>query len=376
MEDFADKTGQIDYTESLGIAFARAYYGITPDDFSQILTQAQTQKLRVIRMIGDFQLHHAVLRRFRKHRERLTNPRFIETMRQFGEDCRATMEYSHVTVEHYTQQSFQFLDYVSAQGIQDLSGLRIETIHTYIRTLSGFSYKTVEQNLCFLRAFFRFLWRQGALPEDFAAKLPMVPARKQTAIPSVWTPDELTQLIGAIDRGSPKGKRDYAIILLACRLGLRCRDIKNLRMGDFHWGERTLRFVQSKTQQPLALPLVPDVGWAVIDYLKYGRPHGDTDYVFVRHVAPFLPFAEGDHLEQLIRSYMAQAHIPRLKKRRGMHSLRHTLASVLLENETPLPVISDILGHLATNSTAVYLKVDMARLAQCPIDFEEAIHCE
>jgi site-specific recombinase XerD len=134
--------------------------------------------------------------------------------------------------------------------------------------------------------------------------------------------------------------------------------------------------LQSKTRQPVELPLVPDVGWAVIDYLKYGRPKVDSDRVFVRHVAPFLSFSEGDHLEQLIRSYMEKAHIPKLKKRRGMHSLRHTMASVLLEKETPLPVISDIIGHLDTNSTAVYLKIDMERLAQCPLDFEELIHCE
>lgn len=121
---------------------------------------------------------------------------------------------------------------------------------------------------------------------------------------------------------------------------------------------------------------MPDVGWAVIDYLKYGRPKVDSPYIFVRHIAPFLPFSEDDHLNQLIKAYMVKAHIPVSGKRRGMHSLRHTMASVLLEKDTPLPVISDIIGHLDTNSTAVYLKVDMARLAECPLDFEEVIHLD
>mgnify|MGYP000004822993 FL=1 len=101
--------------------------------------------------------------------------------------------------------------------------------------------------------------------------------------------------------GSPKGKRDYAIILIACRLGLRCTDIKNLCFENFNWTEKKLCFTQSKTGQPMELPLVPDVGWAVIDYLKYGRPKVDSSRIFVRHTAPFLPFAEGDHLDQLIR---------------------------------------------------------------------------
>lgn len=81
----------------------------------------------------------------------------------------------------------------------------------------------------------------------------------------------------------------------------------------------------------MELPLVPDVGWAVIDYLKYGRPKVESPYIFVRHMAPFLPFSEGDHLNQLIKAYMVKAHIPVSGKHRGMHSLRHTMASVLLE---------------------------------------------
>jgi site-specific recombinase XerD len=376
LEDFADRKGQVYYTEQLGIDFVRESFGITQDDFSRTFNQAQTQELRVIRMVGDFQLHHVVLRRYFKHRELLTHPYFLETGRRFEDYCVATKDYAQSTVGHYTKQSGYFMDYLAAQGMHDFSGISMDTIHAYILTVSGFSYKTVEQNICSLRAFLRFLFGEGIISTDFASKMPMVKARKQTSIPSVWTKEELTKLIGAIDRASPKGKRDYAIILIACRLGLRCRDIKNLRMGDFHWAEKKLCFVQSKTRQPMDLPLVADVGWAVIDSLKYGRPKVDCDCVFVRHMAPFLPFAAGDHLEPLILSYMAKAHIPRLKKRRGMHSLRHTLASVLLEKETPLPVISDIIGHLDTNSTAIYLKVDMERLAQCPLDFEEVIHCE
>ncbi|MBP6919339.1 MAG: tyrosine-type recombinase/integrase [Legionellaceae bacterium] len=108
---------------------------------------------------------------------------------------------------------------------------------------------------------------------DFAAKTPMVQARKQTRIPSVWTTEELRRLIEVIDRGSPKGKRDYAIILLACCLGMRCTDIKNLKMDNFHWEEKKLVFIQSKTRRSLSLPLTQEVGWAVIDYLLCGAPH-------------------------------------------------------------------------------------------------------
>ena len=369
---YAEDRGECYYTEQLGMDFLKEFFGITQEDFSRTLPQAETQEIRVVRMVGDFQLHHAVLRRYLKHKEILTTPFFVDIRSRFRSSCEKK-GYSQVTTEHYVKQSSYLMDYLAAQGMDDFTEVTLDTVNAYIRTLAGFSYKTVEQHICSLRAFFRFLYQEGIVQDDFAAKMPMVKARKQTAIPSVWTHEELKQLIGAIDRGSPKGRRDYAIILIACRLGLRCTDIKNLCFENFNWTEKKLCFTQSKTGQPIELPLVPDVGWAVIDYLKYGRPKVDSSRIFVRHMAPFLPFAEGDHLDQLIRAYMVKAHIPMRGKHRGMHSLRHTMASVLLEKDTPLPVISDIIGHLDTNSTAVYLKVDMERLAECPLDFEEVI---
>ena len=369
---YAEDRGECVYTEQLGMDFLKEFFGITQEDFSRTLPQAETQEIRVIRMVGDFQLHHAVLRRYFKHKEILTVPFFVDIRSRFRSFCEKK-GYSQVTTGHYVKQSSYLMDYLAAQGMDDFTEVTLDTVNAYIRTLAGFSYKTVEQHICSLRAFFRFLYQEGTVPDDLAAKMPMVKARKQAAIPSVWTHEELKQLIGAIDRGSPKGKRDYAIILIACRLGLRCTDIKNLCFENFNWTEKKIRFTQSKTGQPMELPLVPDVGWAVIDYLKYGRPKVDSSRIFVRHMAPFLPFAEDDHLDQLIRAYMVKAHIPMRGKHRGMHSLRHTMASVLLEKDTPLPVISDIIGHLDTNSTAVYLKVDMERLAECPLDFEEVV---
>lgn len=369
---YAEDRGECYYTEQLGMDFLKEFFGVTQEDFSRTLPQAETQEIRVIRMVGDFQLHHAVLRRYLKHKEILTIPLFVDIRSRFQSSCEKK-GYSQITTEHYVKQSSYLMDYLAAQGMNDFTAVTLDTVNAYIRTLAGFSYKTVEQHICSLRAFFRFLYQEGIMPDDLAAKMPMVKARKQTAIPSVWTHEELKQLVGAIDRESPKGRRDYAIILIACRLGLRCTDIKNLCFENFNWTEKKICFTQSKTGQPMELPLVPDVGWAVIDYLKYGRPKVDSSRIFVRHMAPFLPFAEGDHLDQLIRTYMVKAHIPMRGKHRGMHSLRHTMASVLLEKDTPLPVISDIIGHLDTNSTAVYLKVDMERLAECPLDFEEVI---
>lgn len=136
-------------------------------------------------------------------------------------------------------------------------------------------------------------------------------------------------------------------------------------------GRKKLTFIQSKTKIPLSLPLTPEVGWAVIDYLKYGRPKINNPCVFVKHMAPYDSFSATDSLYNIIKRYMTLAHFPPCKKKRGMHSLRHTMASMLLEKNTPLSTISDILGHIDTNSTAIYLKVDINKLRECSLDFWE-----
>ena len=372
---FAEERKEIYYSERLGIDFAEKHFNVSEKEFNRTLSQSEVQKLRIYRLIGDFQLHRTILRRYYKHKKIISDPHFISISNQFKLYCK-NRSYSKVTINHYIKQSERFMDYLVSQNVNDCKEITLPLIHAYIKTLAGYTYKTVEQTICSMRAFFRFLLENGQIAVDLAAKIPMVQARKQTRIPSVWTADELKKLIGAIDRKNPKGKRDYAIILLACCLGLRCTDIKQLKLGDFHWEDKKLVFIQSKTKTPLALPLTQEVGWAVIDYLRYGRPKIDSPHLFVRHVAPFVPFAEEDHLNQLIKSYMELAHLPTLKKKRGMHSLRHTMASMLLEKDTPLSTISDILGHIDTDSTAVYLKVGVEKLRECSIDFNEGVNHE
>lgn len=114
LKDFAQGRGELYFTEQLGMDFVLEFFGITQDDFAKTLPQAQTQELRVIRMIGDFQLHHAILRRYLKHRQILTDPFFIDTSSKFQEYC-SKREYSKVTTEHYVKQSAYFMDYLVAR---------------------------------------------------------------------------------------------------------------------------------------------------------------------------------------------------------------------------------------------------------------------
>jgi len=370
---FAKERGELFYSEQLGIDCIEKHFNIFENDDNGGLSERNARELRIMRMIGDFQLHHTVLRRVCKHKDILTNPSFIALRNQFQSYCE-DKGLSKATTDGHIQKSARFMDYLTSQNVKDCKEISLPLIHAYIKTWSGYAYTTIETNISCIRAFFRFLLDTGEVQTDFAAKMPRVQIRKQTSIPSVWTKDELQKLIAAIDRGSPTGKRDYAIILLACCLGMRISDIINLKKEDFHWEDKKLIFIQSKTKTPLSLPLTQEVGWAVIEYLQHGRPNIDSPYLFVRHYAPFCPFPEGSNLYYLIKRHMELAHLSPLKKKRGLHSLRHTMASMLLEKDIPLSTISDILGHIDTNSTAVYLKVGMQKLKECALTFEEGPH--
>ena len=183
---FAEENCEIYYSERLGISFIEKHFHIFEKDFDGTLTQAEVQNLRIIRMIGDYQLHHTVLRRYYKHKEIVTDPYFISINDRFNQYC-IEKGYSTVTVDHYVKQVARFLDYAISQEVKSCKEIKLVLINDYIKTLAGYTYKTIEQVLCSLRSFFRFLYLNKENDTDFSPKIPMIQARKQTRIPSVWT---------------------------------------------------------------------------------------------------------------------------------------------------------------------------------------------
>lgn len=376
--EFAKDQNEVYYSEKLGIDFIEKTFNILQKDFNGKLTQTEAQNLRIIRLLGDFQLHGSILRRYNKHKgiNVLSKPYFKNIIDKFKQYC-INKEYCILTIENYTKNSAKFLDYADSQGIVSCNEISLDLLNSYIKTIIGFAHGTLDKILKSLKSFSKFMYLDGLNDTDYSFNIPKIKQKVHKRIPSTWTVDNIKKLISVIDRGSPLGKRDYAIILLACRLGLRTSDIKKLKLENFHWEKEKLIFTQSKTGNTITLPLLQDVGWAVIDYLKYGRPKIDIPYVFFRLTPPFLPFSEEYGLDLMIKKYMKKAHIPIFpKKRVGMHSLRHTLASLLLENDTPLPTISNILGHVDINSTAIYLKVDIKKLKECPLNIMEDVSNE
>jgi site-specific recombinase XerD len=370
---FMDENGNTEFDMERGLKYLEKQYGFISKCNDGTLSQQRVQLLRVIHMLEDYSLHKVLTRRyFASKNPLMLNSYYSAIFTGYTTNMEST-ELSATTKEHYKKSAMVFMDYLSQTKIFQTGEITMENCNAYLKTLAGYSFKTVEQNVCGIRHFLRYLYSESMIPEKYAEKIHMPPISKSAKIPSAWNSDELKAMIAAINRNNPIGKRDYAMIVLACVLGLRIGDIKNLRFSNFSWEGKKLSIIQHKTHKPLTLPIPDAVGWAVIDYIKNGRPsYYESDRVFLKHMPPFDPIGENNHMEQLIVRYMRKAGIDRRgRKRSGFHSLRHSAGSMLLEMETPLPVITSILGHSDPDITAVYLKTDIKKLVECILPPED-----
>jgi site-specific recombinase XerD len=365
VERFFASGGVQEFSLDVAMAWVDEACGFFEKEQAGTLNPTDVHLFRVAQMLDDFAVHAAVLRRYSRTVGKLTADQADMLARfqaglQAG-DCAAS------TVRAYGTVAGELLAFTGRRG--GLDRLDAQIIDAFVATLAGYQAKTVEHKLCAVRSFLRFASNDGLVDRTVLEVVPAAKSSRQARIPSVWCPGDVTKILQAVDRGNPCGKRDYAIILLITRLGLRGIDVKRLRFGDLDWPGNRLSVVQAKTGHRVQLPLLKDVGWAVIDYVEHGRPRSDCPQVFIRHTAPIGPFSDQDHLHQILVKHARAAHVPLGEKRRhGMHSLRHTLATRLMEGGAPVEQIADILGHQSVASTGAYLKSSLGLLAKCALD--------
>lgn len=269
----------------------------------------------------------------------------------------------------------KLLMYLEKESLNSLKKLRITEVLDFLKTYKDKAPKYVSTKIYAIRKFLSFLYFEKFIKDDIHSKLPRVRIMRNAFIPYTWRVEDVKKLLNTIDRADPKGKRDYAIILLVVRLGLRVSDVRGLCFKQLDWNKKTISLIMQKTQRHLTLPLLDDVGWAIIDYIKNGRPDSKSDRVFIRHRAPYDSVGENESFYRELHRYMVAANIDApLDAHCGLHSLRSTLASVMLEQATPLNIISNTLGHKNTNTTSIYLKIDLKGLRKCALDPEEVFN--
>ena len=264
------------------------------------------------------------------------------------------------TMRKYIQKLSAFAQYLETAGVKQLAGITPRHVREFYENAKrGLPRRSYGSSL---RVFFRWAAAQGWLASSLGDAIPRPRRYRFVSLPDVLSQSEVDRILAAVDRSTPLGRRDYAILLLAARYGLRPSDIRQLTLDDINWREARIDIRQMKTGRPLALPLLPDVADALSAYLRDGRPASANRTIFLRHLAPFEPFAAENNLMAIMRAPLRRAGLSERKGRRGVYLFRHTLATGLLASGRSLKVIADVLGHASTQTTYGYTRVDMVGL--------------
>lgn len=270
---------------------------------------------------------------------------------------------SQTTLSSYRLYLSEFLVHLNDKGISRLNQITDTHILSFVS-----AHPTNKVNIVSaLRVLFRF-WEDNKILEGrFMELFDTYKIRRPDPVPSFYSDEEVRRLEASISRSCPTGKRDFAMTLLASRLGLRASDIANLKLDDIDWEANVIRLVMVKTEKPIELPLLADVGNAIIDYLRFGRPATTLPNVFLSSRAPYCAANKGMVCSAISR-IICKSGVVVTEKRHGPHSLRHSMATSMLNAGRPLPSISEALGHRSTQTTLKYIKIDMPSLRTCALD--------
>ena len=256
-----------------------------------------------------------------------------------------------------------FLAYVAGRRRHQLKTIGPPVIHRFI-THEGNRYqrRTMGDRCSVLRGFLRYLHRQGIVPADLSPSVVAPRFYQHEGCPRFITRDQVCAVLESVDRDTPQGRRDYAMMLILATYGVRGIEVIRLRLKDIDWRAEQLRIRSRKAGNNTVYPLATHVGEAILAYLQNDRPKSGHPQVFLTLKAPFSPIRYTAQLGYLVRRYMAKAGIQ--VDRPGTHTFRYSCAQRLLDQQVPLKHIGDYLGHGDLNSTQRYTKMAMEALRE------------
>jgi integrase len=211
-----------------------------------------------------------------------------------------------------------------------------------------------------LRAFLRYLYHTGSHRASLADCVPSIRRWKLATLPTYLSTAQVQKALDSCDRTTAMGRRDYAILMMLARLGLRADEVATLNLDDVDWRAGEL-LVRAKGRQQMRMPMPPNVGAAIVAYLRDGRPRSSCRRLFVRTLAPHVGFASGTTITWIAKSALDRVGIEGCAHR-GAHIFRHSLATALLRSGATLSEIGQLLRHKSHDSTRIYAKVDIEAL--------------
>lgn len=274
------------------------------------------------------------------------------------------------TITNLCSQGRRFLTWLGERAARDnMRTLTVKEIDAWIVSRSTELRRSTRASQAQgLRSFLRYLYTQGLIVSDLAAVVTPPSLYAFESLPSALKSEDIqTVLQHTRQDQTPRGLRDFAILTLLATYGLRAGEVVSLRLEDIDWRNERLFIRHSKTGAESVLPLMADAAEAIINYLRQGRPQTQAREVFIRVKAPHQPFQDGSSLHTLVTRRLEQAGV-RFQGKHGPHAFRHARAVSLLRANVPLKSIGDILGHRATASTTIYLRLAMDDLRSVGLD--------
>jgi integrase/recombinase XerD len=278
---------------------------------------------------------------------------------------------AEATIKNYLRPIRDFLNDRFGAGPVRLSRLRAAEVVRFVQSRARrLHVKRAKLMTTALRSFFRYARMRGQITLDLTAAVPIVANWSMASIPRAIAPEQTQQLLASIDRRTAVGRRDYAILLLLARLGLRASEVASLELNDIDWSTGQLS-VRTKARRRSELPLPADVGRAIAAHLRHGRPQRSSRRVFLRERAPFRGFQGAGGVTAIVRRRLKRARIA--APTHGAHQFRHGLASDMLRQGASLAEIGAVLGHRHPDTTRIYTKIDVKALRGLAQPWPEAV---
>jgi len=239
----------------------------------------------------------------------------------------------------------------------------------YLGYCSNHKSGSCEQMRSVLRVFLRFCFAKGYVTRDLSIAVPTIRTYRLATIPRAISEDDIDCMLRCIDRKTRAGLRDYAIIQLLRNYGVRSKQIRTLCLNDINWRNDEIHFCSMKYGKEVSLPLIPDVGEALLDYLQHGRPECTFPEVFLTLISPVGPIKTPPGFFCIINRRACAAGLK--YTRVGPHMFRHAFATRMLQQKNTLKSIADMLGHRCIQTTYIYTKVDFQNLNQVALEWPE-----
>lgn len=371
LEYVLEATGEDTFSEEIGARYLSEKFEY-PALYPQKTPDRVLEAVRCIRRLGEMKLFGAFRRQWSSQKETnwyLADEPIIKMYLEKFQNA----DHRPTAMDNRTRNIKRFYDFLGFRRLSGVTDVSAQIISDYATSLQGCAPTSVVGMLSTLKQYLRFLFKSGICERDWSACVPKVQSRKHLTVPALWEPSEIELLLKSVDRTSAVGKRNYAVLLLAVQLGLRCSDIAGLKLESLKWERSEIDLVQLKTNNRLVHPLCDDVGWAIIDYIRYARPNVESDFVFLTANAPYEKMSSANVTSIFKRQTTHCGFKKPLETTKGVHSLRHGLARRLLEQGTPLPEVADIMGHVSYSSTTPYLRVDVEGLRKCALSVSEVM---